>query len=118
MEQAQQLASSFSDYEVSIVDYSCISLSTFQLLVNTTPIGMAPDTTQSPLPEDIALPNNLLIYDLVYSPRETKLVWEARARKLHATTGLGMLIEQAVLAFELWTGHTLPRDTLWNAVEN
>jgi shikimate dehydrogenase len=57
------------------------------------------------------------VYDLVYNPRETKLVKTARAQGLSATTGLGMLIEQAALAFELWTGHTPPRDVLWTTVE-
>ena len=53
-----------------------------------------------------------MIYDLVYNPRETKLVRDARAQGLHATTGLGMLIEQAALGFELWTGHKPPLEVL------
>jgi shikimate dehydrogenase len=36
---------------------------------------------------------------------------------LRATTGLGMLVEQAALAFERWTGHTAPRDTMWQAAQ-
>jgi shikimate 5-dehydrogenase len=35
---------------------------------------------------------------------------------LNATTGLGMLIEQAALAFEKWTGHNPPRDILYTSV--
>jgi shikimate dehydrogenase len=57
-----------------------------------------------------------MIYDLVYNPRETKLVRDAHAKGLAATTGLGMLIEQAALGFELWTGHHSSSDILWNAV--
>ena len=79
---------------------------------------MTPNIDASPLPENLSLPSNTFIYDLVYNPRETKLVRDVRAQGLHATTGLGMLIEQAALAFEIWTGHTPPRDALWNAVEN
>ena len=78
---------------------------------------MSPNIDQSPFPEDLFFPNTV-IYDLVYNPRETKLVKDARAQGLQATTGLGMLIEQAALAFELWTGHTPPRDILWNATDN
>jgi len=92
--------------------------SNFQLLVNTTPVGMAPNIDQSPLPENLSLPSNIFVYDLVYNPRETKLVRDACAQGLQATTGLGMLIEQAALAFELWTGHTPLRENLWKAVEN
>lgn len=117
-EQAQQLVSSFSRYAIHITDYSDIQPSTFQLLVNTTPVGMTPNTDQSPLPEDTLLSKHTLIYDLVYNPRETKLVKDARAKGLSATTGLGMLMEQAALAFELWTGCKPPRERLWAAVES
>jgi shikimate dehydrogenase len=116
MEQAQQLASSFPNYEIRITPLSDLQLSTFNLLVNTTPVGMTPNTDQSPLSENIALPKDIMIYDLVYNPRETTLVKNARAKGLSATTGLGMLIEQAALAFELWTGHNPPRNILYDSV--
>ena len=64
-----------------------------------------------------ALPKQTKIYDLVYNPRETKLVRDARAQGLQATTGLGMLIEQAALGFELWTGIKLSSAIFRNAVE-
>jgi shikimate dehydrogenase len=77
---------------------------------------MFPNVDNSPLPENLSLPSNAFVYDLVYNPSETKLVKTARAQGLHATTGLGMLIEQAALAFELWTGHVPPRDVLFESV--
>ncbi|MBI5352752.1 MAG: shikimate dehydrogenase [Chloroflexi bacterium] len=119
LEQAQQLASSFNNYQLPITTFSDLqpSREAFNLLVNTTPIGMTPNTGQSPLPENLSLPDNAFIYDLVYNPRETKLVKDARAQGLNATTGLGMLIEQAALAFEIWTGHNPPRKVLWNTFE-
>jgi len=118
MEQAQQLASSFSNYQLQITDYSAFSIqhSAFDLLVNTTPLGMTPNIDQSPLSENIALSKNTKIYDLVYNPRETKLVRDAHAQGLQATTGLGMLIEQAALGFELWTGIKPPKDILYASV--
>lgn len=120
VEQAQHLASSFPNRQFQIINYelSLFQLSNFQLIVNTTPIGMTPNIDQSPLPQNISIPNGTKIYDLVYNPRETRLVKDARSQGLQATTGLGMLIEQAALAFELWTGNTPPRQLLWNAVEN
>jgi len=117
MEQAQQLASSFPNYEIRITPLSDLQLSTFNLLVNTTPVGMTPNTDQSLLLENVILPKDMMIYDLVYNPRETKLVKDARTKGLSATTGLGMLIEQAALAFELWTGCNPPREKLWDAIE-
>ncbi len=88
------------------------------LLVNTTPLGMTPATEKSPWPENSPLPDGIAVYDLVYNPRETRLVREARVAGLPAITGLGMLIEQAALAFETWTGCPPPRDALWQAVDN
>lgn len=115
-EQAQQLASSLSNYELQITSLADLQLLTFDLLVNTTPLGMHPNTDQSPLPENWISPKNIIIYDLVYNPRETKLVRDARAKGLSATTGLGMLIEQAALSFEIWTGHNPPRNILFDSV--
>lgn len=117
IEQAEQLASSFSNHKLRIANFMNLQVSTFDLIVNTTPVGMTPNVEQSPLPEDLSLPQHIAIYDLVYNPRETKLVRDARAQGLQATTGLGMLIEQAVLGFELWTGNKLSSEIFWKAVE-
>ena len=118
IEQAQQLASSFTNYQLQVADFSAFSIHHSSLLVNTTPLGMTPNTEASPLPENMVLSKNTFVYDLVYNPRETKLVRDARAQGLNASTGLGMLIEQAALAFEKWTGHNPPRDVLYQAVES
>jgi shikimate dehydrogenase len=64
----------------------------------------------------LPFPPNAAVYDLVYNPRETKLVKDARAAGLPATTGLGMLIEQAALSFEIWTGHTPSRKLLFDTL--
>jgi len=58
-----------------------------------------------------------VFYDLVYNPRETELVRRARAKGFHASDGLGMLIGQAALAFELWLGVAPPREPMWRAAE-
>ena len=88
----------------------------YSLLVNTTPVGMHPHENASPWPVDIALPKHAALYDLVYNPRETLLVKRARANGLLATTGMGMLVEQAALAFELWTGVAAPRKVMKQVV--
>ena len=118
LEQAEQIAGSFTAYQLKITDVSLSDLdaSKFTLVVNTTPIGMTPNTHQSPWPAEVPFPPRAAIYDLVYNPRETKLVQEACARGLSATTGVGMLIEQAALAFEIWTGCEPPREALLRAV--
>lgn len=118
IEQAQELVSQFKNADAAELNVKTFQLSNFQLIINTTPLGMTPNIDQSPLPENLSLPSNAFVYDLVYNPRETKLVRGAHSQGLRAATGLGMLIEQAALAFELWTCHTPPRDVLWTAVDN
>ena len=119
IEQAEQLSQSFPNHQLLITNYANLQLSreAFNLLVNTTPLGMSPNIETSPLPENTTLSKDTVVYDLVYNPRETRLVNDARAQGCSATTGLGMLIEQAALAFERWTGYTPPRDILRAGVE-
>jgi shikimate dehydrogenase len=77
-----------------------------QLLVNTSPLGMA---GQPPLEIDLSpLPDDALVYDIVYAPLETPLLKQARARDLDIVDGLDMLIGQAALAFELFYGQAPP----------
>ena len=116
IEQAQQLKSHFEGVKAMELNLQTFQSSNLQLLINTTPIGMTPHTDRSPLPENVTLPKDTLIYDLVYNPRETKLVRDACSQGRSATTGLGMLIEQAALSFELWTGQNPSRDILYASV--
>jgi shikimate dehydrogenase len=81
---------------------------TADLVVNTTPLGMAPDVDGCPWPAELPLPEGAAVYDLVYNPLETRLASKAAAQGLRAATGLGMLVAQAALAFALWTGMDAP----------
>jgi shikimate dehydrogenase len=76
------------------------------LIINTTPLGMHPKIDESPWPENVHFPAYGFVYDLVYNPIETKLLKDAKNQGLKTRSGLGMLIHQAVLAFEVWTGNT------------
>ena len=87
------------------------------LIVNTTPIGMFPETDFSPWPVGLPFPDGVAVYDVVYNPRQTRLVQEARAAGLRATSGLGMLVEQAARSFACWTGREVPSEVLFAAVE-
>lgn len=79
-------------------------LKDFSLLVNTTPVGMVPYTDQSPLGDNVALPAGMLVYDLIYNPPKTRLLQLAEKNNATARNGVGMLLHQAVLSFEIWTG--------------
>lgn len=118
-ESARQLASSFINHQLRIADFnlSNTDLSSISLIVNTTPVGMSPNIHQSPWPDGLPFPPHAAIYDLVYNPRETKLVKDACSQGLLATTGLGMLMEQAALAFEIWTGQSPSREIMFRSAE-
>jgi len=88
------------------------------LLVNTTPVGMFPHGDASPWPQELALPPLAAVYDLVYNPRETQLLRAARAAGQSAAGGLGMLLAQAALSFEIWTEVSVPRAVWAAAVED
>ena len=88
----------------------------FHLVVNCTPAGMAPHLEESPWPAKVPFPPRAAIYDLVYNPRQTRLVQDARLAGLRAEAGLGMLVEQAALAFEIWTGCKADRSAMAGAV--
>lgn len=84
------------------------------LLIQATPMGMD-ETDPSPIDPNY-LHSGLKVFDLVYNQPVTKLVLEAAKRKLHATTGLNMLLYQGSIAFELWTGQKAPVDVMRQAL--
>ena len=89
------------------------SLGSADLAVNATTVGMIdPGVTV-----DVdALPGTATVFDLVYVPPETPLVAAARARGLRAANGSEMLIQQAAIAFERWTGVGGMADVMREAV--
>ena len=89
------------------------------VIVNTTPLGMAGGTYAglSPWPEGAPLPGGAFVYDLVYNPSVTPLLRQAGDAGLRYANGLGMLVNQAAEAFELWTNRRPDRDVMRRAVE-
>lgn len=75
------------------------------LIVNTTPLGMTGERAiESPWPEGAPFPDKAFVYDLVYNPTETRFIQQAAAAGCRTANGLGMLVQQAAEAFEIWTG--------------
>ncbi len=79
-----------------------------QILVNGTPVGMAPNTGISPIPDASMLHEGLMVYDAIYNPRETELMRQAKLRGAAARNGMHMLLYQGAAAFSLWTGQDMP----------
>jgi len=89
------------------------------ILLNCTPVGMHPNTDASPVPKKM-LREELVVYDAVYNPAETRLLREARAAGCRTVAGINHFIRQAVEQFELWTGQSAPvqmmRETVLSAL--
>ena len=120
VEQAEQIRNQFIGYrdQISVVQWNNISdvIADSTLIVNATPIGMHPHSTVSPWPVGLPFPREAIVYDLVYNPVETRLIKEAKASGLKAVSGLGMLVEQAALSFQCWTGLSVPRKVMMEAI--
>lgn len=85
------------------------------LLVNATPVGMK---AQDPLLVEPEWLNPwLFVYDLIYNPAETALLALARQRGCRCANGLGMLLYQGMLSFEIWTNKKAPKETMLQALE-
>lgn len=83
-----------------------------EVVVNATPIGMGDDPSIPVEPM-----THQWIVDLVYHPVETTLLARARAVGARPVGGLGMLVHQAALAFELWTGVRAPLEVMRRAAQ-
>ncbi len=91
------------------------SLDNCDLLINATPVGMK-DSDVSPIAKKFLRPD-LCVYDLVYNRPSTQLIRDAREAGACALTGVGMLLYQGALAFEIWTGKSAPIDIMRRALE-
>ena len=85
------------------------------LVVNATSLGMWPQVDTTPWPEELPFPSHSLLFDLVYNPRETRLMRHALRGGASAVGGLRMLVHQGAEAFALWTGREPPVETMFAA---
>lgn len=88
------------------------------LLTNATGVGMKPNTEASTIKNFDIITKDSAVVDIIYTPRETKLLKEAKARGAKTSNGLGMLLYQGAAAFELWTGQAMPIDVVKPIIEN
>ncbi|MFC1517631.1 shikimate dehydrogenase [Candidatus Margulisiibacteriota bacterium] len=86
------------------------------LLINATPIGMQPKTGMSPLDNVTVIHPRQLVCDLIYNPEQTKFLKLAKHLGAKTQNGLGMLLYQGVLAFEIFTGHKAPVQVMREAL--
>jgi len=99
------------DHEAPLViDQEC------RALVNATSVGSNDPEAQLPIDVE-SLSKKTLVADVVYNPPQTWLMLQAEASDCPTIDGLTLLIEQAALAFEIWTGASADRQAMREAVE-
>ncbi len=87
----------------------------FDVLINSTPCGMAGNKQQMPIAENEL--NASLVFDMVYNPMETALLKLARSRSIPVVTGLEMFVQQGARQFEIWTGKPAPQAEMLRVIE-
>lgn len=90
-------------------------VSSADILINATSVGMWPKTNESLIPKSL-LHNRLTVFDTVYNPKETKLLTEAREKGCAIVYGYKMFLYQAAIQFELFTGHQAPLPAMESAL--
>ena len=91
--------------EVEVLDWGKRP-STFDIVINTTSIGLTKDEKINIDFSDCGGDKNKLFYDLIYNPKETNFLKEARLRGNNTMNGQRMFLNQAIYAFNLWTNIT------------
>ena len=102
-----------TDCKVTLHDYSDpevlrASIKESAILVNGTSVGMAPNTDASIINDPSFFHKDLIVSDVIYNPKETKLLRLAREAGCPTFNGLYMLLYQGAEAFKLWTGQEMP----------
>jgi shikimate 5-dehydrogenase len=73
------------------------------IIINATPAGMKPNINSSVIPKEF-LRKQMVVFDIVYNPLETKLLKDAKKVGCRTISGVEMLLEQAFASFEIFTG--------------
>ena len=95
-------------YDLADLDKLKEEIATSYIFTNATGVGMKPLEGQTYIPDSSFLRPDLIVSDVVYSPRETALLKMAKEVGCKTLNGLGMMLFQGAAAFELWTGKEMP----------
>ncbi len=112
---AQRAAQLAEDFGATALPWEQRDRLQADVVVNCTSMGMWPDVDDSPLPE-AALRTDMVVFDTVYNPIETRLLREARLRGCRVIDGVAMFVGQAAAQFRLWTGRAAPTNLMREVV--
>lgn len=109
---ADDLGSLFFGHEIKVGNFSDFDPENIDMLINTTSCGMIPYENETPLNVTMSASKGdakkLLVMDIVYRPRMTRFLREAKEAGCEIITGERMFLHQAAKGFELWTGQKAP----------
>jgi len=91
------------------------AMETADVIIHCTPIGMHPKVDASLVPPELFHPGQV-VFDVVYTPLETRLLADAKAKGLQTISGVEMFVNQAVLQFERFTGAEAPVEVMRRVV--
>ena len=114
-------AQDIADYVKSINGFNVevgINKPHYDLVINTTSVGMFPTINQSPISDFSFINENTFVYDMIYNPEKTLFLKNAQKQGAKIINGLGMLIYQGILSYELFTGTKLPDDIFDNILSD
>lgn len=111
-EKARALSQAFG---VLVSPIGALQSSDVPVVINTTPVGMRGHSEDSSPVPGAWLRGRRIAYDLVYNPLETRFLADARAAGCLTISGVDMLVAQAAVQFELWTGRKPPIDAMREA---
>lgn len=115
-ERAQTIINKLGEYtscKVNLFDYEDETIlrreiGDSSILVNGTSVGMEPNANSSIITDTTMFHKDLIVSDIIYNPRETKLMKLAKKAGCQTFNGLYMLLYQGAEAFKLWTGQDMP----------
>ncbi|MEN6328900.1 MAG: shikimate dehydrogenase [Methanobacteriaceae archaeon] len=96
------------EFSPEVTDLREVELSSTDILINTTSVGMYPHQDQAPLVRGEQMHPALVVHDVIYNPLQTNLLKEAESRGAETLNGTKMLIYQGMESFHIWTGITPP----------
>ena len=97
-----------------VIKREAIAKTTFDVILNATPVGMAENSAEQILgPDDL---KTRYVFDLVYNPADTPLIRMARAQNIQVITGVEMFVQQGARQFEIWTGKPAPEEEMLRIV--
>lgn len=124
-QKAEGLKTYFSE-KMKFDDFKCYELfppnlveilNNSKLVVNATPVGMFPESDDAIISLEKSFNKEQIVFDLVYNPTRTKFTTLATKQGATIINGIPMLVNQASKSFELWTGESMPVESITRSLE-